>query len=362
MDSFLLFLKTMLFSGAYISRTVTVFFFEHEYTWGLVGRILLVNTNEKNTWIVSSVVCLTSLLGTIYGGDGRTTFALPDLRGRAPIHMGQGLGLTARSIGSKGGSETVTVGEAHYAPHHHTGAVTGKHHHLTANLSQAVRSNAILDASCVGDTNVQHDHVVVGHEHQYTYALIQEGDFWDVVALSPLSDDDICLADPSIRRDLDCSADRCFFDESSIPKGYNVTADVEGSTDEGTTAGGQTTSTDQSGQCKMTLEADFTDVNTSTSELPDAFSKAANGGGQPHSNQSPYLAVNYIIAVRYHYPGALRLLEDRALRLLDAQQMEILCLSAAYSPLSLSLSLSLSFSASTHLEIDWMNWFIRPDD
>ena len=49
---------------------------------------------------ISSNTALFSLLGTTYGGDGRTTFALPDLRGRAPIHAGQGPGLTNRRLGS----------------------------------------------------------------------------------------------------------------------------------------------------------------------------------------------------------------------------------------------------------------------
>ncbi len=50
---------------------------------------------------------LFSLLGTIYGGDGRTTFALPDLRGRVPMHQGNGPGLTPRSIGQRLGQETI---------------------------------------------------------------------------------------------------------------------------------------------------------------------------------------------------------------------------------------------------------------
>jgi microcystin-dependent protein len=48
---------------------------------------------------------LFSLLGTQYGGDGRVTFALPDLRGRVSLHMGQGPGLTPRVIGETGGTE-----------------------------------------------------------------------------------------------------------------------------------------------------------------------------------------------------------------------------------------------------------------
>lgn len=62
---------------------------------------------------IASNTALFALIGTIYGGDGRTTFALPDLRGRAPIHMGHGPGLTDRSQGENGGTEQniLTVGQ-----------------------------------------------------------------------------------------------------------------------------------------------------------------------------------------------------------------------------------------------------------
>jgi microcystin-dependent protein len=54
---------------------------------------------------ISQHTALFSLLGTTYGGDGRTTFALPDLRGRAPIHEGSGPGLPSYTLGRKGGVE-----------------------------------------------------------------------------------------------------------------------------------------------------------------------------------------------------------------------------------------------------------------
>ena len=62
---------------------------------------------------ISSNSALFSLLGTIYGGDGRTTFALPDLRGRTPISPGTGPGLPTYGAGQKGGSTTniLTVGQ-----------------------------------------------------------------------------------------------------------------------------------------------------------------------------------------------------------------------------------------------------------
>jgi microcystin-dependent protein len=52
---------------------------------------------------------LFNLIGTTYGGDGQETFALPDLRGRLPIHMGQGPGLSSRTIGEQDGTEAVTL-------------------------------------------------------------------------------------------------------------------------------------------------------------------------------------------------------------------------------------------------------------
>jgi len=62
---------------------------------------------------------LFNLIGTTYGGDGKTTFALPDLRGRAPIHQGGGAGLTQRDIGSSGGAEGVTLTGEQLPAHSH---------------------------------------------------------------------------------------------------------------------------------------------------------------------------------------------------------------------------------------------------
>ncbi|SEK88590.1 Microcystin-dependent protein [Colwellia chukchiensis] len=68
---------------------------------------------------ISQNTALFSLLGTMYGGDGRTTFALPDMRGRALIHSGNGPGLTPVTQGSKSGSETVTMTVAQMPSHNH---------------------------------------------------------------------------------------------------------------------------------------------------------------------------------------------------------------------------------------------------
>lgn len=68
---------------------------------------------------ISRNTALFALLGTTYGGDGRTTFALPDLRNRAPMHWGDGPGLTPRTLGETGGSEHVTLSQAQIPTHNH---------------------------------------------------------------------------------------------------------------------------------------------------------------------------------------------------------------------------------------------------
>lgn len=73
------------------------------------GQILPINQNQS----------LYSLLGTTYGGDGRTSFALPDLRGRTPIHVGNNDAGGSHSYGQKGGVETITLSAAEMPQHNH---------------------------------------------------------------------------------------------------------------------------------------------------------------------------------------------------------------------------------------------------
>jgi microcystin-dependent protein len=68
---------------------------------------------------ISQNTALFSLLGTTYGGDGKSNFALPDLEGRAPMHPGQGPGLSLHDLGETGGSETVTLLESEIPAHAH---------------------------------------------------------------------------------------------------------------------------------------------------------------------------------------------------------------------------------------------------
>jgi microcystin-dependent protein len=73
---------------------------------------------------LSQNTALFSLLGTTYGGNGRTTFALPDLQGRAPVHPGQGPGLSLHDLGETGGSETVTLLQSEIPTHTHSISVS----------------------------------------------------------------------------------------------------------------------------------------------------------------------------------------------------------------------------------------------
>lgn len=69
---------------------------------------------------ISQNTALFSLLGTFYGGDGKSTFALPDLEGSAAMNVGQGQGLSQRGLGEIGGVETVTLIQSEMPAHAHT--------------------------------------------------------------------------------------------------------------------------------------------------------------------------------------------------------------------------------------------------
>jgi microcystin-dependent protein len=82
--------------------------------WALCdGQLLPIAQNQA----------LFSILGTTYGGNGITTFALPDLRGRVPLHAGTGPGLSSKTLGQSGGTETVTLTTAQMPAHTHSAQI-----------------------------------------------------------------------------------------------------------------------------------------------------------------------------------------------------------------------------------------------
>jgi microcystin-dependent protein len=98
---------------------------------------------------LSQNTALFSLLGTTYGGNGKSNFALPDLQGRAPMHPGQGPGLSLHDLGESGGSETVTLLQSEIPAHTH--ALAGSNEDGT----QGSLTQGIAVASSVGGTLYQ---------------------------------------------------------------------------------------------------------------------------------------------------------------------------------------------------------------
>lgn len=104
--------------------------------WALCyGQLLSINQNQA----------LFSLLGTTYGGDGRTTFGLPDLRGRAPIGVGTGPGLTPRNLGQRSGAEYTNLGVSNLPAHTHAAAMTGE------TLTGVISATATVTPQAVND-------------------------------------------------------------------------------------------------------------------------------------------------------------------------------------------------------------------
>src|ERR1700733_15353479 len=93
-----------------------------------LGQLLLVPYNfAPRGWAfcsgqilpIAQNTALFSLLGTTYGGNGQTTFALPDLRGRTALSSGQGPGLGSYDLGEVSGTESVTILQSNMPPHNH---------------------------------------------------------------------------------------------------------------------------------------------------------------------------------------------------------------------------------------------------
>ena len=121
---------------------------------------------------ISQNTALFSLVGTIYGGDGRTTFGLPNLQGRAPMHPGTGLGLSQRRLGDRSGVQNVTLTEAQIPGHNHKamGASAENDHETPEDNSWGVNelgdqyrdsSNTTMDAGMLkpAGSGQQHDNM-----------------------------------------------------------------------------------------------------------------------------------------------------------------------------------------------------------
>jgi microcystin-dependent protein len=126
------------------------------------GQLLAVSQNDA----------LFSLLGTIYGGDGRTTFGLPDLRGRIPIHAGHGPGLSERRLGAKGGAEKVTLTVNQLPSHHHdiyASSAGGSSGNPAGNVSAGTAPTNVYSTSLALRQNMSSDTITnVGGSQPHT--------------------------------------------------------------------------------------------------------------------------------------------------------------------------------------------------
>jgi microcystin-dependent protein len=133
---------------------------------------------------------LFTLIGTTYGGDGQTTFALPDLRGRFPMHMGSGAGLSPRVIGQTGGAEEVTLTIQQLPQHNHAaiGAAGGNAVEPVGNFWSAdaagntaaynnATDNSQMAAGAIGNAHVAQPHENVQPFLAINYIIALEGIF-----------------------------------------------------------------------------------------------------------------------------------------------------------------------------------------
>ncbi|MEM1326682.1 MAG: tail fiber protein [Bacteroidota bacterium] len=122
---------------------------------------------------ISQYSALFSLLGTTYGGDGRSTFALPDLRGRVPIHFQQSPGLSNYALGQRGGVEqtALTIEQMPSHTHQFTGSVSLKAADERADSSRASNDGfaAITDGSAIyaNDPTFDNNSIIQGLQSDF---------------------------------------------------------------------------------------------------------------------------------------------------------------------------------------------------
>ncbi len=133
----------------------------------LLGEIVYFGTNfcprgyataGGQTLSIAQNTALFSLLGTTYGGNGQTTFQLPDLRGRTAVHQGSGPGLTPFVLGQQAGSETVTLTSNNLPKHDHRGAIQTANVQANAttpaNNAFGISSNASFEDATPPEANL----------------------------------------------------------------------------------------------------------------------------------------------------------------------------------------------------------------
>jgi microcystin-dependent protein len=122
------------------------------------------STCDGQLLAINNYQALYSVLGTTYGGDGRTTFGLPDMRGRTPIHPGTGAGLSSYRLGQKSGTEVTTLNTTQLPSHSHTAkgvSTSARTSNATNNAIARTRSNLKVYDNSV--PNIVIDNATVGY-------------------------------------------------------------------------------------------------------------------------------------------------------------------------------------------------------
>ncbi|MBK8597105.1 MAG: phage tail protein [Holophagales bacterium] len=129
---------------------------------------------------------LFALVGTTYGGNGQTTFALPDLQSRVPVHFGQGPGLSPYVLGQQGGAENVTLLTTQIPAHTHalnafatTGAETVPANGVPANTQGSVNAtaNTAFAPAAIGNTGSSQPHTNIQPYLALNFSIALEGVF-----------------------------------------------------------------------------------------------------------------------------------------------------------------------------------------
>ncbi len=263
------------------------------------GQLLSINSNQS----------LFSILGTTYGGDGRTTFALPDLRGRTAIHTGTGPGLTNRKLGDKGGGQKVTVTQNQMPSHNHP---PGWLNDVTLNAGGGQDHQNMQPYLALSS--------VIALQGLYPSSNITEGEG---------SAETLIGGDPFIA-EIGWFAGNFAPRNSAFSSGQllSISSNTALFSLVGTTYGGDGRTTfglpDLRGRAAIGARRGLGLTNRRLGERvgeeslaltvgqmpshvhslpPSGFTTGSEGGGQPHTEMQPSLALNYIIALQGVFPS-----------------------------------------------------------
>lgn len=256
------------------------------------------------------------MIGTTFGGDGQTTFALLDLRGRVPIHQGQGPGLQNYAIGKAGGGEDVTLGAAQMAPHAHAvdfSSLTGtlRCRNGAGNQVTPVGSVPAIDADApftdaplvAGSTPIRASHIA---------ELRARVDALRVrVGLVPFAWTDPMLAvgatavrAPHLIDLRTALTQACAAGGLPLPVyAEPIAAGTIIRTTHLTELRNAVLATPAGPAATYSNTAPDATMSSATIQMGGSVTAGAAGGSQPHSNVQPYLALNYLISLFGVFPS-----------------------------------------------------------